>query len=109
MVRRSDQLRQERRFVQSLYEEAKRTQAAESVAIIRAWLPRSRARINLFSAQKTRPEGGLLDLANDAPGKPQLSSISSSTLIMRSEFQFNTSFGPTPLLGHHDSGGPGVR
>jgi hypothetical protein len=58
-----DQLRQERRFVQSLHEEAKRTHAKESMAIIRAWLPRSRASINRFSAEKTRLRRKL-DLAN---------------------------------------------
>jgi hypothetical protein len=61
-----DQLRQERRFIQSLYEEAKRAHAEESMAVIRAWLPRSRASINRFSAEKTRLRHKL-DAANAAP------------------------------------------
>jgi hypothetical protein len=61
-----DQLRQERRFIQSLFEEAKRTHAEESMAIIRAWLPRSRASINRLSAEKTRLRHKL-DAANAVP------------------------------------------
>jgi hypothetical protein len=49
-----DQARRERRIVQSIYIEAKRTHAEDSRAIIEAWLPRSRARINQLSAQGTR-------------------------------------------------------
>jgi hypothetical protein len=60
-----DQLRMERRFIQSLQVEAKRTHAKESMAIIRAWLPRSRASINRLSAEKTRLRHKL-DAANAA-------------------------------------------
>ena len=49
-----DQARLERRIVQSIYIEAKRTHAEDSSAIIEAWLPRSRARINQLSAKRTR-------------------------------------------------------
>jgi hypothetical protein len=49
-----EQARLERRFVRSLYQEAKRMDAKESARIIESWLPRSRGLINKLSTRKTR-------------------------------------------------------
>lgn len=48
------QARHERRFFQSILEEAKREQAEQSIAIIRRWLPKSRREINRLCARRTR-------------------------------------------------------
>jgi hypothetical protein len=61
-----EERRHERRIVRSIYVEAKRTNAKESMAIIESWLPRSRVWINRLSAKKTRLRRKL-DVANAAP------------------------------------------